>query len=66
MGCDLVGERIALLEDLRTLQTEGRMAWRREVTPAANNTTTTTTTATTTKTSTDGTFDVTFLPYYCR
>ena len=31
MGCDVVGERIALLEDLRQLQAESRRAWRKQV-----------------------------------
>ena len=30
MGCDVVGERIALLEDLRLLQAESRRAWRKQ------------------------------------
>lgn len=31
MGCDVVGERIALLEDLRQLQAESRRAWRKQI-----------------------------------
>ena len=31
MGCDVVGERIALLEDLRLLQAESRRAWRKQI-----------------------------------
>lgn len=31
MGCDVVGERIALLEDLRQLQAESRRMWRKQV-----------------------------------